>query len=79
MGASENRFGKMVRRLRERQGFSQEAFAYHAQIDRSYQGRIERGEVSVTLQMMQILAGALRIPLHDFLRKLAEEVEPTTL
>lgn len=57
----EKRFGAVVRKLRLDQGFTQEAFADHVGIDRSYQGRIERGEVSVTLHKITLIAKALKL------------------
>lgn len=36
--------GQKIRSIRERKGISQEDFASHAGIDRSYYGSIERGE-----------------------------------
>ena len=43
----EKHFGELVRMLRAKKRFTQENFADHLGIDRSYQGRIERGEVSL--------------------------------
>ena len=57
-GGIEKSFGKVVRKLREDKGYSQESFASFVGIDRSYHGRIERGEVSVTLRMIQSLSKA---------------------
>ena len=42
-------FGQRVRELRKSQGYTQESFALHCNIDRSYMGNIERGECSITL------------------------------
>jgi transcriptional regulator with XRE-family HTH domain len=54
-------FGKTVRSLRTKQGFSQEAFADEADIDRSYMGGIERGEFSPTISTVYRIARALRV------------------
>lgn len=40
--------GKRIARLRTAKGFSQESFAAHAGIDRSYMGGIERGQRNIT-------------------------------
>lgn len=53
------KFGKAVRRLRSSAGFSQEAFASMAGIDRGYYGRIERGEINVSLDNIEKIATAL--------------------
>jgi transcriptional regulator with XRE-family HTH domain len=38
--------GQRLRELRDKRGFSQEAFAAHAGLDRAYYGGVERGERS---------------------------------
>ena len=55
------RFGKAVRRLRSEAEFSQEAFAAAVGIDRGYYGRIERGEVNLSLDNIEKIAVALGI------------------
>ena len=58
-------FGANVRRLRSAAGFSQEAFAAKARIDRSYMGAIERGERNPTLVNIARIAEALGVtPSH---------------
>jgi transcriptional regulator with XRE-family HTH domain len=52
-------FGLTVRRLREGRGWSQEQLAGHADLNRSYVGEIERGQVIVSLVTIQKLSGAL--------------------
>lgn len=54
-------FGRLVRSLREKKGFSQEAFADKVGIHRTYIGGIERGERNPTLTMISRIAKALRI------------------
>lgn len=47
--------GAKIRTVRQAKGFSQEAFAAEAGLDRSYYGGIERGERNVAaLNLMQI-------------------------
>lgn len=41
--------GRQLREERERQGYTQEGFAHHANLDRSYYGSIERGERNITI------------------------------
>jgi len=53
--------GRRVRALRREQGYSQEAFAAACGIDRSYAGRIERGERNVTLSMILRLSSTLGV------------------
>jgi transcriptional regulator with XRE-family HTH domain len=51
-------FGGALRRLRERQGWSQEALALHAELNRTYVGELERGEAIASLLTIEKLAHA---------------------
>ncbi len=51
--------GKNIREKRRANGLSQDRFALVAGIDRSYMGKIERGEVSITLEKLYRIAEAL--------------------
>jgi transcriptional regulator with XRE-family HTH domain len=51
--------GEKIRSVRKEKGFSQEGLALHAKLDRSYMGRIERGEANITLEMLYQLAKVL--------------------
>lgn len=55
------RFGQRFRQLRLASGFSQEAFADHAAVARSYVSRIERGMANPSLDAIEGLAGALGV------------------
>ena len=52
-------FGLNLRKKREEFGISQDKLALLAEIDRSYGGRIERGEVNITLEKAYHLAEVL--------------------
>ncbi|WP_041635390.1 helix-turn-helix domain-containing protein [Marinobacter sp. BSs20148] len=52
-------FGRNLRSIRTSKGFSQERLAHEAGIDRSYVGKIERGEVNITLEKIYMLAECL--------------------
>lgn len=69
------RFGLRVRELRLASGFSQEAFADHASIARSYMSRIERGMANPSLDAIEGLADALGVDVSSFF----EIVEPAAL
>lgn len=58
-----SKFGKRVRELREKSGYSQEQFAIEAEIDRSYYGRIERSEANPTLRQIAAIANVLDVPI----------------
>jgi transcriptional regulator with XRE-family HTH domain len=51
--------GIRIRERRKLLGFSQEKFAQHTGIDRSYMGAIERGQRNVTFWLLCDLASAL--------------------
>jgi transcriptional regulator with XRE-family HTH domain len=55
-------FGQNLRAIRKSKGFSQERLAYESGIDRSYVGKIERGQVNITIEKIYLLAGCLRCP-----------------
>lgn len=57
--------GKRVRKLRKRQGISQEKLAEKAGIHRTYMGKIERGESNPPVHTVNKIARALKIPLSD--------------
>lgn len=54
-------FGRRIRDLRKSKGYSQESFADHANIHRTYMGGIERGERNPTLTTIYRLADALEV------------------
>lgn len=54
-------FGQLVREHRKQKNISQEKLALLCNIDRSYMGRIERGEVNLTLEKIYELANALEV------------------
>ena len=63
MSALEQRFGRVVREARAKHGWSQERLAEVANLNRSYLGEIERGEVTPSLTTADKLASALRLTL----------------
>jgi transcriptional regulator with XRE-family HTH domain len=62
------RFGKAVRKRRQRLGVSQEEFADMCGLDRTYIGGIERGERNVSLVNIERVAKVLRISLSELFR-----------
>ena len=52
------RFGEAVREERKSRGYSQEGFADHVKMDRSYMGGVGRGQRNLSLtNIMRILEG----------------------
>ena len=55
----QRRLGKAVRRLRHAQGLSQERFADLIGVHRTTMGRLERGDLNLTLETLERLAKGL--------------------
>ena len=56
-----------IRLLRVMRGWSQEALALEAGLERSYVGAVERAERNPTLASMEKLAGALGVSVRELL------------
>jgi transcriptional regulator with XRE-family HTH domain len=63
------RFGVVVRELREARGWSQESLANRAELNRSYMGEIERATVMPSLATAAKLAHALEVPLSTLISR----------
>lgn len=61
--------GRAIRRARLAQGISQEKLALLAEVDRSYVGRVERGDNNVAILTLSKLALALDITLAKLMQK----------
>lgn len=59
--------GARIRRRREALRHSQEGFAQYAGIDRARYGKIERGQMNLTLEKVFHLAAHLSITPHELL------------
>jgi len=60
-------FGKRLRELRLREGYSQERLAEIAMLHRNYIGMVERGERNPTLLNIKKLARALGVEVSELL------------
>jgi transcriptional regulator with XRE-family HTH domain len=60
--------GSRIRTLRERRGWSQEEFAAICDVNRSYMGRIERGELNLTLESLEKVGRGLGISVSALLK-----------
>lgn len=60
-------FGQLVRKHRKDKNISQEKLALLCNIDRSYMGRIERGEVNLTVEKLYEIASVLKISVKDLM------------
>lgn len=59
------KFGKKVREERTKLKLSQETLAHRAGVHRTYIGMIERGEKNITLENIEKIANALKLPIKD--------------
>lgn len=59
--------GQLIRTTREFQKISQESLALQCGIDRSYLGRIERGEINITVNKLYIIARNLNVDVKTLL------------
>ena len=62
-----HRLAANVRRLRKERGWSQEAFAEHAGVHRTYVSQLERAKKNVTITVLDRLATALGVEPGDLL------------
>ncbi|WP_262511003.1 helix-turn-helix domain-containing protein [Larkinella punicea] len=58
-------FGHQLRKVRTQRGMTQQALADESELWLSQVGRIERGEVNVTLSMIAVLARTLKVDLKE--------------
>lgn len=59
--------GDAIRRIRLEKGISQEKLALLAEVDRSYVGRVERGDNNVAVLTLARLAKALEVSMNDLM------------
>jgi transcriptional regulator with XRE-family HTH domain len=61
-------FATNLRRFRTEKGYSQEALAYEAGVNRTYMSKLEKGGSFVGLELMVKLAKVLEVEPADFLK-----------
>ncbi|HAV4865774.1 MULTISPECIES: helix-turn-helix domain-containing protein [Acinetobacter calcoaceticus/baumannii complex] len=59
--------GQLIRNKRIQKKITQEALALQCGIDRSYMGRIERGEVNLTVEKLYEIASVLNVDAKELL------------
>lgn len=57
------KFGIKVRQMRLEKGFSQETFADRCGLHRTYIGAVERGERNISIENIERIAKALKVPI----------------
>jgi len=63
------KFGQVVKSVREKRGTSQEKLAELAGVDRTYVSMIERGKRHPTLEVAKRIADALEVKLSALIRR----------
>jgi transcriptional regulator with XRE-family HTH domain len=63
--AANQALGEAIRSARKQAGYTQESFAAHADVDRSYYGAIERGEFNLTVDTIVKIAAGLDMTASD--------------
>lgn len=61
-------FGERLRQLRQERDWSQESFAHHVGLDRTYISGLERGRRNPTLDVIVKLAEALQVEPAELMR-----------
>ncbi|MCR9252811.1 MAG: helix-turn-helix domain-containing protein [bacterium] len=59
------KFGKRVKKLRNEKGWSQEHMAHICGFDRTYIGRVERGERNLSLRNIERICVALEVSISE--------------
>ena len=72
MATLKKSFGATVRRLRLAAGLSQEKFAEKARVSRNFQGSVERGESSLSLDIADQFARTLGMSLSQLLAEVEQ-------
>jgi transcriptional regulator with XRE-family HTH domain len=67
--------GQRIRELRSKQGYSQEAFADHCGVHRTFMGTVERGESNLSFTNLSRIAAALNMSLSGVLSGLERKAD----
>ena len=67
MSELSQKIGQLIRKIRMEKKISQESLALQCGIDRSYLGRIERGEVNLSVEKLYEIANTLEVHVRDLL------------
>jgi transcriptional regulator with XRE-family HTH domain len=62
------KFGQKVKILRLEKGWSQEKLALNSDLDRTYIPSIEKGERNVSIIVIEKIANAFQIEVHELLK-----------
>jgi transcriptional regulator with XRE-family HTH domain len=70
----QRKFGVQVRRMRNARGWSQEALAFEAELDRTYVSGIERGVRNPTLTVIAKIALGFGVSMAELMRDVEKNV-----
>jgi transcriptional regulator with XRE-family HTH domain len=70
----QRKFGVQVRRMRDARGWSQEALAFEAELDRTYVSGIERGVRNPTLTVIAKIALGFGVSMAELMRDVEKNV-----
>ncbi len=62
------KFGERVRELRTQKNMSQEKFALHVSMDRTYLASVESGKRNISLENINKIANGLNVTLEELFR-----------
>ena len=68
MSEISSKIGNIIRKKRVEKDITQEMLALQCNIDRSYMGRIERGEVNLTVEKLYMIAKVLEVDVKQLQR-----------
>lgn len=71
-------FGSVIRKERVRKGVAQDQLALIADIDRSYLGKLERGERQPSLGMLLRIGGSLEVSGAELVRRVESALDGRT-
>lgn len=66
-------FGSHIRKLRKERGISQEKFALHIGMDRTYYASVEAGKRNISLVNIHKIANGLELPISKLFENIEEE------
>ena len=74
MPDDQERLGRVIQRIRAAKGISQEGLAALADVERSFVGRIERGESNPSFEVLLRLANGLSMPLSELIQAYESDI-----
>lgn len=66
---------KILKKIRENKGISQEQLAFKANLHRTYISQLERGLKSITVKTLFKITESLEVEIDDFIKLVADELE----